>query len=545
VRRLAYLVAGLALFAAAAGATPAVAAYGAGGNCSTNAWMCTEVYKSIGPNYAYTGHDEPSVLFYSNQKSSGNSTDYTFRLPRDPAVMPTQDGLGTTWNFQQHPAFWFGMAMCDNESAPEYTKTCTPDSDTNIKDGADPSQPDYIGYHAGTAFMEMQFYPPGWVPWEAGVSCTATQWCAALNIDSLSENMNTADPSQVLNNNDCLNTAGVEPVGFAFITKNGHPQATVDPRTAFAPPFDQTTPDLSKDMLMNPGDVIKLSMHDSGEGFRVDIQDVTTHQHGSMVAGAANGWNHVLFQPNSSTCNVAPYSFHPMYSTSSEHTRVPWAAHSYNVAYSDEIGHFEYCNLADENGNCIDSGNASDPARDGDDIACFNPDDSLLVAIGGCIFSDGDFDGTSYKLASWAGNGHDSVAPDPITFSSATFNGGKNYDRIAFEADLPRIEGPPCNRFAQGAPGCSNPPAGAQFYPFFSTNDGSALAGGTPGLGNDPQCVWTEGGPSYPGTTNNFGGSSTTEFGPALGLAYPAAGFHPTFRWNNFRRVLDTNPCPS
>ena len=62
----------------------------------------------------------------------------------------------------------------------------TPDSDTNIKDGTDPAAPDYIGKHAGTAFMEMQFYPPGWVSWPAGISCDATKWCAALNIDSLS-----------------------------------------------------------------------------------------------------------------------------------------------------------------------------------------------------------------------------------------------------------------------------------------------------------------------------------------------------------------------
>jgi hypothetical protein len=46
-----------------------------------------------------------------------------------------------------------------------------------------------------------------------------------------------------------------------------------------------------------------------------------------------------------------------MYSTSSEHTRVPWAAHSYNVAFSDEIGHFEYCSAVDANGNCIQANN--------------------------------------------------------------------------------------------------------------------------------------------------------------------------------------------
>ena len=63
----------------------------------------------------------------------------------------------------------------------------------------------------------MQFYPPGWVPWPAGIGCTAKQWCAALNIDTFQNNENTG----AFNNTACLNSAGPEPVNFAFITKNG------------------------------------------------------------------------------------------------------------------------------------------------------------------------------------------------------------------------------------------------------------------------------------------------------------------------------------
>ena len=39
-----------------------------------------------------------------------------------------------------------------------------------------------------------------------------------------------------------------------------------------------------------------------------------------------------------------PYTFHPMYSTSTPKTRVTWAAGSYNVAFDTEIGHFQHCN---------------------------------------------------------------------------------------------------------------------------------------------------------------------------------------------------------
>src|SRR6266446_6076528 len=66
-----------------------------------------------------------------------------------------------------------------------------------------------------------------------------------------------------------------------------------------------------------------------------------------LPVASANGFAEILYDPQGTNCNRAthnvPYDFHPMYATSSEHTRVPWAAHSYNIAFSDEIGHFEYC----------------------------------------------------------------------------------------------------------------------------------------------------------------------------------------------------------
>jgi hypothetical protein len=95
-------------------------------------------------------------------------------LPKDPSTKPNQSGTGGTWNFQLHPAFWFGMAMCDTQSFPEFTTICTPDSDTNIFDNADSSAADFIGKHPGTAFMEMQFYPPGWVIAPNSTPCSAT-----------------------------------------------------------------------------------------------------------------------------------------------------------------------------------------------------------------------------------------------------------------------------------------------------------------------------------------------------------------------------------
>jgi len=510
-------------------------------NCSTGAAICTEVKDSIGANGAYTGHDEPSLLFYSGANGSGNSNKYNLTLPSDPHFLPNQAGTGATWNFQLHPAFWLGMAMCDTQSFPEFSNTCTPDSDTNIKDGTDPAAPDYIGKHSGTAFMEMQFYPPGWVSWPAGVSCDATQWCAALNIDSLSQDGNTG----AVNNTDCRIRAGDEPVSFAFITKSGVPHSSPGPLTTFQPPFTSITPDPATDLFMNSGDNLSVDMHDTPAGFQIVIHDLSTGQTGSMTTSVANGWQHILYEPSSGTCHQAPYAYHPMYSTSSEHTRVPWAAHTYNVAFSDEIGHFEYCNASDENGNCTDPGSQENGTLDNDDDVCFNADDSLLVAIGGCIDSDIDFDGSSYGL-NWPGTGPNrgqdqKYHPTPITFTSPLFNGNQNYSRVAFETDLPRIEaadfGGNCDRLTGN--GCTNPPPGAAFYPIYSTGTST----GTPSANG--HCIWQEGGPDIKGTTNTFGGNSTAEYGPLLFSFYPGPNPATRTRTNNYHRTLPNNPCPA
>jgi hypothetical protein len=506
------------------------------------------VYDSIGYNGAYTGHDEPSILFYSNVHGSGNSSIYRLRLPKDPPTLPNQSGTGGTFNFMLHPAFWVGMAMCDDQSAPNPGGSlvgpnipCTPDSDSNIFDSSDPTTPSYIGKHPGTAFMEMQFYPPGSV-----ISCDPTRWCAALNIDSLSLNYNTGKG----NNAAC--GGAIEYVNFAFIQTDGVPFPPGSPS-----PLGPLVATNDKTLFMNSGDDLVVTLEDTAHGLKVTVQDRTTGQSGFMVSSAANGFAEILYDPNGTNCDFAthnlPYDFHPMYSTSSEHTRVPWAAHSYGIAFSDEIGHFEYCNAVDaQGGNCTQP-SASDPAGpDADDVGCFTADflRSLgLVPVGGCFGEDDDFDGVPYQLV-WPGTAASrkkdrALHPQPVQFTSPLFRDGegegRNYSRVGFETDLPRIEfatNPPCQRHisnpADPTPGqgCVNPPPGAPFYPFYTTasNEGE-------------NCVWQLGGAHIPGTTNIFGGSSTTEFGPLLALAYPAAGGVPTFRYNDFRRVLNSNPC--
>jgi hypothetical protein len=191
-------------------------------------------------------------------------------VPKDPPTLPTQDGKGGTFNFQLHPAFWVGMALCDDQSAPNPGGSsvspnirCVPNSDRNIFDGSNPKKADYIGKHPGTAFMEMQFYPPGWVN-----GCSASQWCSALNIDSLSENENTGS----FNNPACEAAVGDEPVNFAYITRSGVPLGPPSPLLA-----NNATFTLNGDTLFyNPGDLLRVILEDTRHGLKITIEDLRT-----------------------------------------------------------------------------------------------------------------------------------------------------------------------------------------------------------------------------------------------------------------------------
>jgi len=333
----------------------------------------------------------------------------------------------------------------------------------------------------------------------------------------------------------------------------GPPGPLTQNRKSFTP-----TPDT---LFYNPGDVLRIELRDTASGLKITIEDLTTGQSGSMTASAANGFAEILFDPAGTNCNISahniPYDFHPMYATSSEHTRVPWAAHSFNIAFSDELGHFEYCNdVKREGGSCTQDGvndlDSGRPLGAEDDFGCFDAAFALvkgLIPIGGCTTTDFDFDGVPYQLV-WPGTLTDTTAdeqfhPLAIAFTSPLFKNSatgeqQNYERVAFEADLPRIESntiPPCQRHlsnpADPSPGsgCVNPPKGANFYPFYTTTGGEAA------------CTWQLGGANIPGTDNIFGGSSAAEFGPLLESAYPAATGSVTLRFNNFRQVLLNNPC--
>jgi hypothetical protein len=489
----------------------------------------------------YVGHDEPSLLFYSNRPGSGNQMQYQITLPRDPTpAHPTTPGKG--YNFELNGALWFGLALCDTQSYPEQVSTCAPDSDSNIVD------PAVSANHPGTAFMELQFYPPGWVPWPTwavaiGAStCSPTQWCAALNVFSVLE-----DPvAGTIQNPTCAAKVGIETFQFAFVTKNGVAQAPANPLDSTLATF---TPNPRQDLFMNSGDRLRLSIHDTANGVQARIDDQSTHRSGSMTASPANGFTQITYDPTGTTCTAIPYAFHPMYSTASEQTRVIWAAHSYNVAFSDEIGHFQFCNgakvpetpfgldgsgnpVACPAGNTEGSGANQEPTEGaGEDDFCFPASEALLYRVQGCTETNTGFDGVSYTPV-WP-DGNTRLHPTPFQFTSAltgsTFD--KPYGRVAFEADLPAVE-PTCN-VATGS-GCTLIPVTddgdpAQFYPFFT----NATVRGS--------CTWQFGN-SIPGDTREFG--QNAQYGSLLPLTYLrfGGGGSTVTRFEDFRNVIG-NPC--
>jgi hypothetical protein len=217
----------------------------------------------------------------------------------------------------------------DAVSYPE--NPCTPNSDANAPApsciGVTPSclQANAGG---GSAFMELQFYPPGEAPFADSISCANTHWCAALTIDSLECTLNFAT----------CNPSCTEPVNFGFIQTNGVPAGPPSPRLSDLATF---TP---KALLMNPGDKITVHMFDAplsggGHAFEAVVRDATTGQAGFMQAPAANGF----MNTSVSTCDGTPFNFQPEYSTASAETIVPWAALEVNISTEFEIGHFEPC----------------------------------------------------------------------------------------------------------------------------------------------------------------------------------------------------------
>jgi hypothetical protein len=449
---------------------------------------CTDIRGFAGPGNAnmwggrfydngiYIGHDEPDTTFLSPKPGSGGNVSWNLTLGTDPAAAPTGTSPGNDvshW-FELTPAPWLSMALCDGNSYP--LTPCNPNSDSNAPHGA------YIG--GGSAFMEMQFYPPGNAPWVDSESCDNTHWCAALTIDSLECSLGFVQ----------CNTNCEEPVNFSFIQRNGEPTGPPSPQLsdlASSVPNKET-------LMMNPGDRVSVHMYDApvpgaggAKAFKVVIRDLTTGQTGYMQASAKNGFQNTSIVD----CTGTPFNFEPEYSTASVGNYIPWAALQTDVSTEFETGHFEPCtSLSNPYTNPIDKGDkggtyqtcAKGPYESGgsegpetSDANCYMKGDVHTGYDGGTSktppneitgcqdnwFQNGDldFDGSPY-WTEWP-TGAKATAKLPGSFvESLPVSAKTAYKRLFFQTDLDLSEST-CNPTGR----CSVPPAGpGHFYPYWS-----------------------------------------------------------------------------
>jgi hypothetical protein len=493
-------------------------------------------------NGHYVGHDEPSVKFISSLAGSGNTMSYAMRLPKDPAAAPTASGSVTNYG-ELSVAPWFGLPICDSKSFPQ--GACKPDSDSNNPNVA------------GSAFMELQFYPPGYTPFVDASSCSPNQWCSALNIDSLAC---TATGSC---NNNC-----VEPVNFSYLQTNGVPPGPPAPQD----PNVKTFLGNSKTLKMNSGDVLSVAITDPSSGLTATIKDLTTGKTGFIQASAKNGFANT----DQATCNGTLHTFHAEYSTARKGNQVPWADLEGGVLMQQEIGHGESCSsLANQHpfsttfsdgtsykdskifetcmggaegktavgeGPCNTStGACTHSTTEGKNgpVAC--PDPNFLTGTVNCEFADGfcapkgtrsvtingnaatesfrsnfcfqsefqngdlDFDGNSY-LPDWP-NGTKNF---PQTFKYAgPFTHGHTYAQVQYETDIGASESL-CN--INTGVGCQVKPLGSKFYPYWSL----AIKEAIKGLAPVGACIWNFGNYNVTGVTKSTFGKDAQYGSPDL-----------------------------
>jgi hypothetical protein len=514
--------------------------------------LCTDPIRAINgsgtrftDNGWYVGHDEPSVKFISGAPGSGNTMTYVVRVPVDPRQGPTLS-LSVTHYGQLSVAPWFGLPMCDPNSYPQ--NPCTPDSDSNSGSISNPDS-------AGSAFMELQLYPPGYTPFIDSESCSVSQWCAALTIDSLECTFGFAS----------CNPECEEPANFAFLQTDGIPAGPPGPQLSNVNTY---TPNRHT-LLINPGDVLVVSIRDTPEGLNATIRDLTSGQTGYMTASAANGF----MTTSMSNCAGTPFNFHAEYDTASINNRVPWAALEGGVLMEEEIGHSEICQKlinqdptsfsygdgqsftdnqtfdtcvggsegrrqvgagpcdpttglcqnAETQGPagpqpCPTNNPASGALCEFADGWCF-PEGTRYVSINGvetaefsannqCFANryqngDLDFDGVSYQPNAWP----DGSLGHPTYFEvMGPFDAhGQPYPKVQFETDA-NGSAYLCNTLT--GDGCVLPLTGSNFYPFWSLSPYSFEAFGSLALAQGWQgtssCAWDFGNAS-PQTIEDFG----------------------------------------
>jgi hypothetical protein len=435
----------------------------------------------------YIGHDEPDLNFTSAAPGSGDDVTWTFTIGKDPAAQPTDASPGhdISHYFELTPALWFSMNICDPDSYP--LLPCTPESDTNAPKCVDQAECNGAYPGGGSAFMELQFYPPGFGPWVDAPSFDNKHWGAALTVDSLESTQGFTD----------INEACVEPVNFSFIQKNGVPPGPPSPQLQ---DFASNTPN-AESLLMNPGDKIRVHVYDApapggGKALMAVIDDLTTGESGYMQASAANGFMNTSI----SNCDGTPFNFQPEYSTAKPTNLSPWGAGTEIISASFETGHWEPCTKLAKRakiklfsgvsdtyyneckGPYEEAGPPDEIFEEGSlepsDAYCFPEGDthgaldSEPDTMTGCednLYQNGDldFDGSPY-WTEWPTSTTPTANPSTFQISPPTTVSHQAYAGYQFQTDVTFSELSTCTPSTPS--GCTAPPpiAPGKFYPYWT-----------------------------------------------------------------------------
>ena len=303
-----------------------------------------------------------------------------------------------------------------------------------------PKSPNYIGKHPGNAFMEVQFYSPGYVPQFDGFGCSATQYCATLTIDSLSDQpQHRRSAEQRLPHNHFL-------VGRSRSTGRTSPRAASRRRrrTRWRCRDDPNADGPQPRPDQGPAD--EPRRHDPGaharHAGRVRV-DITTSPpaSGSMTASIANGFGQVLFQPNAKQCHVAAVRVPPdVLLRRAARQHVGGARQQPRRLGRDRP--LRVLRRDRRHGSCTSPGRG-DTTLDADDRSASTGTPRRWSRSPGC-FARRRRLRRAVLPARLAGDVRE-PAPDrklhetPMRFTVPTSD-GKALEKVAFENDLPRIE---------------------------------------------------------------------------------------------------------
>jgi hypothetical protein len=281
-----------------------------------------------------------------------------------------------------------------------------------------------------------------------------------------------------------------------------------------------------------------------------------------MIASARNGFMNTNFR----NCKGSPHTFHAEYNTARQGNQVPWAALEGGVLMQQEIGHGEACSsLLNTNpttapglrdpktaDTCVGGSEGTIALGEGDcssgtglcigamtqgptgpqlcPSANFTSGNLCEYADGTCLprgargvtlngqhvtetmpvsfceanrFQNGDldFDGLSYINGTWP-NGSSST-PTSFRYAGPFLKSGKPYPSIQFETDGPGSEFL-CN--TRTGAGCTLPPTGAAFYPFWTLTNKASQGIGR--LFPRNACIWNFGNLIAGITTRTLGGDA-------------------------------------